>query len=377
MPCEVKRLNSNSVRMKAATKRSCATRIIALLTLLLFSLASPFGTQAIGDTLSEKKRQAEEAKKELEKLQNESRRLSEQYSSAVAALEKCNIEIAQCEAELEEARGALAQREEYFSARMREIYKSGNAEAIEVFLEARDISDFLTRYDSMSKIGLLDVNIINEYEAAIVTIQTKIAQIENLRAQQREKMDIAKSRGNQVQQSIEKQNAYISSLSADIKRIMDEQSRPQYTTAPPASRGTTGSGAGGLVIPNFMFPVQGPCTFTNDWHAPRAVGRVHLGNDIMANYGTPCVACVSGVVTTHSQRNAGLYVRLAGDDGNVYYYMHLQSYGATGRVSQGTVIGTVGDTGNATGTPHLHFEIHPGGGRPVNPYPTLVASFNR
>ena len=85
------------------------------------------------------------------------------------------------------------------------------------------------------------------------------------------------------------------------------------------------------------------------------------------------VACVSGTVNQGEGKNAGLYVRLVGDDGNVYYYMHCLRFGATGHVTAGTVIAYCGDTGNASGgPPHLHFEIHPGGGAAVNPYPTLI-----
>ena len=139
------------------------------------------------------------------------------------------------------------------------------------------------------------------------------------------------------------------------------------------SGGNSGGGGGGgtVTLGTFLFPVRGAHTYTNDWHQPRT-GHLHQGCDIFASMGTPCVACVSGTASTGEGKNAGNYIRLVGDDGNVYYYMHLQRFGQTGRVTQGAVVGYVGDTGNAAGTPpHNHFEIHPGGGAAINPYPIL------
>ncbi len=122
-----------------------------------------------------------------------------------------------------------------------------------------------------------------------------------------------------------------------------------------------------------MCPVQGPRAFSNDWGQPRSGGRRHQGNDILSPRGTPVVASVSGTVRGHNSSLGGLSDYLKGDDGNTYFGTHLDSLsGASGRVAQGAVLGTVGDSGNARGGPtHLHFEIHPGGGAPVNPYPTL------
>jgi murein DD-endopeptidase MepM/ murein hydrolase activator NlpD len=85
------------------------------------------------------------------------------------------------------------------------------------------------------------------------------------------------------------------------------------------------------------------------------------------------VAVVPGVATSGQNSLGGNVVYLAGDDGHRYYYAHLDRWGRLGRVAAGDVIGYMGDTGNAVGVPHLHFEIRPGGGPNVNPYPTVRA----
>jgi murein DD-endopeptidase MepM/ murein hydrolase activator NlpD len=119
--------------------------------------------------------------------------------------------------------------------------------------------------------------------------------------------------------------------------------------------------------------VQGPHSFVDTWGAPRSGGRRHKGVDMMASTGTPVVAPVSGNVTHRGNSIGGLSFHLYGDDGNYYYGTHLSAYGNAGYVSAGTVVGYVGDSGNARGIPHLHFEIHPGGGAAVNPTPTVRA----
>ncbi len=69
-------------------------------------------------------------------------------------------------------------------------------------------------------------------------------------------------------------------------------------------------------------------------------------------------------------RLGGNALWLDGDDGNSYYYAHFDRYGKIGAGEAGDIVGYVGDTGDARGTPHLHFEVHPGRGPAVNPYPT-------
>lgn len=122
-----------------------------------------------------------------------------------------------------------------------------------------------------------------------------------------------------------------------------------------------------------MCPVAGPVEFTDTWGAARSGGRTHQGTDMLADTGTPTVAPVSGRVEHRTSSLGGLSWYLYGDNGHKYYGTHLSGYErvGAGHVGAGEVIGYVGDSGNAAGIPHLHFEFMPGGGASINPYPIL------
>lgn len=116
-------------------------------------------------------------------------------------------------------------------------------------------------------------------------------------------------------------------------------------------------------------PVNGSHEFVNSWGFARSGGRRHKGVDMLADAGTEIVAPVAGEVEHATNSLGGRVFRLVDDTGNYFYGAHLASFGKQGRVAAGEVIGYVGDSGNAAGINHLHFEIHPGGrGNPVNPF---------
>jgi murein DD-endopeptidase MepM/ murein hydrolase activator NlpD len=140
--------------------------------------------------------------------------------------------------------------------------------------------------------------------------------------------------------------------------------------------------AGGAVVGGgFVFPVGGPHSFSDTFGAPRMFGtayaHLHQGTDIFAASGTPLLAVERGVVIqVGSDVLGGTKLWLVGASGTRYYYAHLSAFAegmADGKlVAAGDVVGFVGNTGNAATTPaHLHFEVHPGGGPAVNPYPLL------
>lgn len=129
----------------------------------------------------------------------------------------------------------------------------------------------------------------------------------------------------------------------------------------------------------YAFPVLGESSFSGDYGAPRAGTGWHHGNDIFGPMGLPVVAVADGVLSKVGVNTlGGNRLWLTDDAGNSYYYAHLSAYApgtADGvRVRAGQVIAFLGNTGQAITTPpHVHFEIHPGGGDSVDPYPYLLA----
>lgn len=124
-------------------------------------------------------------------------------------------------------------------------------------------------------------------------------------------------------------------------------------------------------------PVEGvrPRQLRDTWHGARSEGRRHEGIDIFAKRGTPVRSSTEGIVLrVGTNRLGGLVVWVMGPGGQRHYYAHLDSYAnveAGMRIEAGHVVGYVGDSGNAKGTPpHLHYGIYEAGGA-INPYPLL------
>jgi murein DD-endopeptidase MepM/ murein hydrolase activator NlpD len=115
------------------------------------------------------------------------------------------------------------------------------------------------------------------------------------------------------------------------------------------------------------------------WGAARSEGRSHEGVDIFAETGTPVFAAAPGyVVRAGENRLGGTIVFTLGPGGVRYYYAHLNKIAPDieigSPVDTQTIIGYVGNSGNAENTPpHLHFGIYSNGAQ--NPYPLLINRF--
>lgn len=130
-------------------------------------------------------------------------------------------------------------------------------------------------------------------------------------------------------------------------------------------------------------PVAGvrPSQLRDTWGAPRPGGRRHQGIDIFAPRGREVLSTTPGIVVTVGHRPlGGRIVRVLGPGGQWHYYAHLERFGPVREgqvILRGGLIGYVGDSGNARGTPpHLHYGIYRFQGGALNPYPRL-AGLNR
>ncbi len=149
-------------------------------------------------------------------------------------------------------------------------------------------------------------------------------------------------------------------------------------------------------VPQLIFPVVGAVSFRDDFGEPRARWP-HPGNDLVAAKRSVVLAVERGSVRTFTRSaSAGCMLYLYGDSGTMYEYIHLNNDSGPGndnqggcsagvawaaglkdgqRVEAGQPIAFVGDSGDANGGgAHLHFEVHPGGGVAVTPYPYLLAA---
>jgi hypothetical protein len=165
-----------------------------------------------------------------------------------------------------------------------------------------------------------------------------------------------------------------------------------------ASAGTAGagdaaSGAKPVAVKPIVFPLLGKVRYFDDFGDSRPNGG-HEGNDIVGEWRAPVVAAEAGRIQYHTTSSrAGCMLYLFGASGTTYLYIHLNNdltrrRDNRGSCEQGTAyavkdgakveageqIAYNGDSGDAEGTYHLHFEVHPGGGPAVSPFSHLNAA---
>lgn len=311
--------------------------------------------------------------------QERANRAAARLSDAQTALAKAQEGLDTTQADLSDAEARITALRAEVQGLALNAYLRGGEQPL--FLFNRDINELSRARALLRFVTIGTVDSIDRYRVArddLVAVRSRLskslkerqAAIASLRDEQKAAVDelsrlAAAEKAEAERQAKAQQAAAAAAASAGRAPAGDAAA----TTSTTAAKGTKASGV--IASGSWICPVQGPHSFTDDYGAPRGQGP-HQGNDILSPRGTPVVANVAGSFNQHPNGLGGNAYYLNGDDGKIYYGAHLDSFsGAAGHVSAGTVLGYVGNTGDAAGGPtHLHFEIHVGGVA-VDPYPTL------
>ncbi|WP_217922282.1 peptidoglycan DD-metalloendopeptidase family protein [Miltoncostaea oceani] len=387
IPVEATPCAPQSARATSMPQTSPATRIAVAAASLLLLLAAVTGAAA-APSIAGTRAEVEQLGRQVAEMDIAIGQAVAAQNAAIDRLEEAQSTLAVTRGELSGARRDLERSRGLLRDRIVSLYVEGTPTFAEVLLTSGSLADAQEATDLIDQIARGDAS-------AVAGVRVRRARLETLEEQQisaeavrRRELEASEDRRAELDAALASRRAVLDEARAELRRLVKEEkarkarlaalekARRAALTSMPYAGSTAIPGA--LPAGDFLFPVAGPTTFTNDWMYPRPGGRSHQGIDLFAARGTPVVAVADGSLFNVGYNGLGgwrLWVRDRA--GNGFYYAHLSAYspaaveGAT--VTRGTVLGYVGDSGDARGTPnHLHFEIHPGGGGPVPPYPIVT-----
>lgn len=281
-------------------------------------------------------------------IQAQLNKTAAEYGRLETQLALTESKIDKLEADLSTAERVISEKAVAMRARAGYLYKYGGVGSyLENLILATDIKQFLDRVHYLSIMGDKDAKLVDG-------------------------LRLTQSRADALRTELNRTLANQKQLAQQM-RSKQRQLQEQFKGA---------QGAAKVVrfgkFDSFTLPIR-PSAFANTWGAPRSGGRRHKGTDVMAPCGAPVLAVTNGSISDlGSGGNGGIMLWLRANNGDVFFYAHLKGYSSGisvgRRVSTGETIGYNGNSGNARGGPcHVHFEWHPSGGSPMNPYPLLAA----
>jgi peptidoglycan hydrolase CwlO-like protein len=285
-------------------------------------------------------------------------------------VEQTQARIVKLQSEIEAATYQLQATQRQLDRRAWVAYESGPGSNVEFLLTSTSLSDLSDRLQILNNAAESDQGLIDKITNQRAALSKKQEDAQKLKAELRDQQAGLQNQQDALQVQLTAAQAAYQRLSADkasaeklVKKLKAQRQREieaARLAAAQAAAAHSGSTEGAVGHPFHVCPVSG-AGYGDDFGAPRYSGgfHPHAGNDMFAPLGTPIKAPFSGSASNSTNALGGLSVTVSGPDGYVYN-AHLSAFGTLGSVSTGTVIGYVGNTGDAQGGAyHDHFEWHP------------------
>ena len=321
----------------------------------------------------------EDARRRQRTLKAELQAATAELQSAEAALAKATDQLAYDKGQLKAAdRQAIGARAA-LAGQAAAMYRSGGLAFADALLD-QDPALVPGRVEMATVLVTRHAQLIEDAQVAGDAYRSALGRVTRGYERARALRDQAQAAVGRLEAGLEEARAVEARLEAGLEEAravearlarLEQRRRAAAKVTPAAAPAPTGGGSasGSSCI------LERPYSYVDTWGAARSGGRSHQGTDVMAPHGARVFAIVNGVVSRESSStNGGIQLYLQGDNGIEYFYAHLSGYAvpAGTRVRAGQLVAYNGQTGNARYTaPHVHFEVHPGGGTPVNPYPYL------
>jgi murein DD-endopeptidase MepM/ murein hydrolase activator NlpD len=358
---------SRSERSFPVVARSAAVLLAIVLLGVLgvgSSSASP-GSQkeAAKDALDAAKTKLRRIQERIDRAEADLAIKAQQVDAAEARLDTTIANLLRVRDHLDETQARYDEITDRLNTRAVEVFMSGPSTSVDFLLGATSLSDLSDRFEYVSAVAQADADLAQEVHSIENLLLAQQSELETLEAQHRDDLATAEEIRDDVVAALRRAQA----LRQQQEQVVAE-SRKKYRKELREYRLSLQAVAGGGPLPAqyrdyfHNCPVDHPRSYWDGFGAPRYAGGYHLhkGVDMLAPAGTRIFAPFAGVARTSYNSLGGKVVFVDGAHGRVYN-AHLSAYSSNsnGFVQAGDVIGYVGDTGDAIGTPHLHFEFHP------------------
>ena len=190
----------------------------------------------VADPVQEKQEELERIKNEVQSIDAQLEAVTEQYNMTNLRVEQTRASIAATEQEMASLTSTLQQRKDILGKRIRELYKSGNADVLEVITECRTMDDLMVNVDSITRISGNDVSIIISVVAAREDVEAAKGSLEAQKAELDAAVADLERQQNQIEGELQRRRNAMAGVEAEVNALLAQEEANAPPSAGPSPR---------------------------------------------------------------------------------------------------------------------------------------------